>query len=224
MSKEELRKKEDGYEFIEEISKSKDIDSVDMLVEEYPEIPLSLLKAITQATYPASDCCNQIIRNQKIKNPLPLVREIAKINDYGKVTEITDSIMELTEIKEIMEKENPERILLPVVTAQSEDHRNYLRELLHNKEMLQKDNLVELETKLASCKKEELGVTYSELTGESISTISSYQPFPTLNNLSRMITFLTNESDPERVINEMVSKSKNKEESPAVKMKRLPGQ
>ena len=30
MSKEELRKKEDGYEFIEEISKSKDIDSVDM--------------------------------------------------------------------------------------------------------------------------------------------------------------------------------------------------
>lgn len=224
MSKEELRKKEDGYEFIEEISKSRDIDSVDVLVEEYPEIPLSLLKEITQATYPASDCCNQIIRNQKIKNPLPLVREIAKINDYGKVTEITDSIMELTEIKEIMEKENPERILLPIVTAQSEDHRNYLRELLHNKEMLQKDNLVELETKLESCKKEELGVTYSELTGESISTISSYQPFPTLNNLSRMITFLTNESDPERVINEMVSKSKNKEESPAVKMKRLPGQ
>lgn len=224
MSKEELRKKANGYEYIEEISKSKDINSVDMLVEEYPNLPLSLLKAITQATYPASDCCNQIIRNQKIKNPLPLVRELAKINDSGKVTEITDTIMELTEIKELMERENPERILLPVVTAQSEDHRNYLTEFLHNKEMLLHDNLPELEEKLASCRKEELGVEYNKLTGGSISVISSYQPIPTSNSLSRLITFLTNESDPEKVINEMVSRSKNKEESPAVKMKRLPGQ
>lgn len=204
MSKEELRKKEDGYEFIEEISKSRDIDSVDMLVEEYPEIPLSLLKAITQAAYPVSDCCNQIIMNQRIKNPLLLVREIAKIEDDEKAMAITDSIMGLAEVEELMKRENPEMILLPVATAQSEDHRNYLTEFLHNKEMLQKDNLVELETKLASCKKEELGAEYSNLTGESVSVSSAYQPIPTSSSLSRLITFLTQESDQEEAISRMV--------------------
>lgn len=212
-----IRNKEDASEYIETVSTANDIETTKDFLKENPDISLSLLKAVAASEYASTTSCIQIIENKKIKNPLLLVKELGKIKDHEKVEKITSTITELTETDEIMEKENPEMILLPVIAAPSEEHLNYLWAMLHNKEMLQKDNLVELEQQLVNCNKEELGTQYSNMVGDSTPTIASYQPFPTLNDLSRFITFLTNEENPEGVISKIVSESKSSKETPVVK-------